>query len=193
MFFLQDDFLEAAIFLMVFAVIQVFVVIFGIWLLRKRRMWPLIMCGLSGSGSLALNELADKGIEIIFSKKPITGIKRWTFDKVTGRRRMNWFPISKVWHTLAGTAIPVHFCPARNSAANVSLSDEKTRGMNDEETCLALQLAYEQGRVDERNLLPNAGKGPIDLKILLIIGGIVIGVVGGILVLFPDLLGGMMP
>lgn len=193
MFFLQDDFLEAAIFLMVFAVIQVFVVIFGIWLLRKRRMWPLIMCGLSGSGSLALNELADKGIEIIFSKKPITGIKRWTFDKVTGRRRMNWFPISKVWHTLAGTAIPVHFCPARNSAANVSLSDETTRGMNDEETCLALQLAYEQGRVDERNLLPNAGKGPIDLKILLIIGGIVIGVVGGILVLFPDLLGGMMP
>ena len=193
MFFLQDDFLEAAIFLMVFAVIQVFVVIFGIWLLRKRRMWPLIMCGLSGSGSLALNELADKGIEIIFSKKPITGIKRWTFDKVTGRRRMNWFPISKVWHTLAGTAIPVHFCPARNSAANVSLSDETTRGMNDEETCLALQLAYEQGRVDERNLLPDAGKGPIDLKILLIIGGIVIGVVGGILVLFPDLLGGMMP
>jgi len=193
LFFLQDDFLEATIFLMVFAVIQVFVVIFGIWLLRKRRIWPLIMCGLSGSGSLALNELADRGIEIIFSKKPITGIKRWTFDKVTGRRRLNWFPITKVWHTLAGTSIPLHLCPAKNSAANVSLSDETTRGMNDEETCLALQLAYEQGRVDERNLLPNAGKGPIDLKILLIIGGIMIGVVGGIVVLFPDLLGGIMP
>jgi len=193
LFFLQDDFLEAAIFLMVFAVIQVFVVIFCIWLLRKRRIWPLIMCGLSGSGSLALNELADKGIEIIFSKKPITGIRRWTFDKVTGRRRMNWFPISKVWHTLAGTSIPVHFCPARNSAANVSLSDETTRGMNDEETCLSLQLAYEQGRVDERNLLPNAGKGPINMTLLLIIGGVVIGAIVGIVVLFPDVLGGLMP
>jgi len=191
MFFIADDFLEAAIFLMIFAVIQVFVVIFAIWLLRKRRMWPLIMCGLSGAGSLAFNELADKGIEILFSKKPITGIKRWTFDKVTGKKRTNWFPITKVLHTLAGTAIPVHFCPARNSASNVSLSDETTRGLNDEESCIALQLAYEQGRVDERNLLPGRGGFQFDLKIIIIIVGILVGVVAGILILFPEMLGGV--
>ena len=190
MFFLENDFLEGAIFLMIFAVIQIFVVVFGIWLLRKRKMWPLIMCGLSGSGSLALNELADRGIEIIFSKKPIKGIKRWTFDKVTGRRRINWFPITKVWHTLAGTAIPVHFCPANNSASNVSLSDETTRGLNDEESCIALQLAYEQGRVDERNLLPKAGGFQFDMKLILIIAGALIALVAVVLVMFPDILGG---
>ena len=65
--------------------------------------------------------------------------------------------------------------------------------MNDEETCLSLQLAYEQGRVDERNLLPNAGKGPINMTLLLIIGGVVIGAIVGIVVLFPDVLGGLMP
>lgn len=191
MFFIADNFLEAAVFLMIFSVVQVFVVIFGIWLLRKRRMWPLIMCGISGSGSLALNELADKGIEIIFSKKPISGIKRWTFDKVTGRKRLNWFPITKVLHTLAGTAIPVHFCPARNSAANIALSDETSRGLNDEESNIALQLAYEQGRVDERNLLPKAGGFQFDMKLIIIIAGIMIGVVAGIFVLFPDILGGV--
>jgi len=185
--------LEAAIFLMVFAIIQMFVVIFCVWLLRKKQLWPLIKCGIAGSGSLAVNELPDKGIEILFSKKPITAIKRWTFDKVTGRRRLNWFPITKVWHSLAGTSIPVHFCPAKNSAANVALSDEKTRGLNDEEMSIGLQLAYEQGRVDERNLLPNQGKGPIDLKILLIIGGVVIGAIVGVVVLFPDVLSGLMP
>ena len=190
MFFLENDFLEGAIFLMIFAVIQIFVVVFGIWLLRKRKMWPLIMCGLSGSGSLALNELADRGIEIIFSKKPIKGIKRWTFDKVTGRKRINWFPITKVWHTLAGTAIPVHFCPANNSASNVSLSDETTRGLNDEESCIALQLAYEQGRVDERNLLPKAGGFQFDMKLILIIAGALIALVAVVLVMFPDILGG---
>lgn len=174
MFFLQDDFLEAAIFLMVFSIIQVFVVIFLIWLLRKRRVWPLIMCGLSGAGSLALNELPDKGIEIIFSKKPIAAIKRWTFDKVTGKKRLNWFPIKKVWHTLAGTSIPVHFCPANNSAANIALSDEKTRGLNDEEMSIGLQLAYEQGRVDERNLLPSKGGFQFNWSILLIIGAAVV-------------------
>jgi len=193
MFFIEDNFLEAAIFLMVFAIIQMFVVIFCIWLLRKKHLWPLIKCGISGAGSLAFNELADKGIEIIFSKKPITGIKRWTFDKVTGRRRLNWFPVTKVWHTLAGTAIPVHFCPARNSAANVALSDEKTRGLNDEELSIGLQLAYEQGRVDERNLLPKQGGPGIDMKWILIIGGIIMGAVIGVIVLFPDLLGGLMP
>lgn len=170
MFFIADDFLEAAIFFMVASIVQVFLIVFLIWLLRKRRVWPLIQCGISGAGSLALNELGDKGIEIVFSKKPITAIKRWTFDKVTGKKRINWFPITKVWHTLAGTAIPVHFCPARNSSANVSLSDETTRGLNDEESCLALQLAYEQGRVDERNLLPGKGGFQLDFKILLIIG-----------------------
>lgn len=171
MFFLEDNFLEAALFLMVFSLIQVFIVIFFIWLLRKRRVWPLIMCGLSGAGSIAFNELNDKGIEVIFSKKPITGIKRWTFDKVTGKKRINWFPIKKVWHTLAGTAIPVHFCPAKNAASNVSLSDETSRGLNDEESSIALQLAYEQGRVDERNLLPGKGGFQFDWKILLLIAG----------------------
>jgi len=177
---------------MIASIVQVFVAIFVIWLLRKRRMWPLIKCGISGAGSLAFNELTDKGIEIIFSKKPITGIRRWTFDKVTGRRRGNWFPITKVWHTLAGTAIPVHFCPAKNSASNVSLSDETSRGLNDEEACIALQLSYEQGRVDERNLLPNKGGFGFDMKWILIIGGIIMGVVVGVFVLFPDILGGIM-
>ncbi len=70
---------------------------------------------------------------------------------------------------------------------------KKTRGLNDEEMSIGLQLAYEQGRVDERNLLPNQGKGPIDLKILLIIGGVVIGAIVGVVVLFPDVLSGLMP
>lgn len=137
----------------VFVSIQAIVLVVFIWLLKKRSLWPLIMLGVKGKGSLAVKANRDNGIEFVCNKKPILKVEHEFLERTTGKISKIPQPITKVWHTLKGTSIPIHFCPF-NEATNISITQKESRGINVNENNVALGLAYTQGRIDERNLLP---------------------------------------
>lgn len=139
----------------VFTTMQAIVLMMFIWLFRKRKVWPLIRLGIAGHGNLAIVENPAREVEFILSKKPIMKVNHEFLEKGTNKLIKVAQPVRRVWHTLKGTSIPIHFCP-HNTATNVCLSDVESKSINPIETNLGFGLAYTQGRIDEKNLLPKA-------------------------------------
>lgn len=149
--------------------IQLVAIFFFVFLLRKRQVWPLIMMGITGHGSLALKFLSDNGVEFAYSKKPITKIF-WAYKDKFGKLRKNWQSITDVKHRLAGTSMPVHLCPF-DTPTNISIVEKKDKAATAEELNEMLNYQYMQGVIDTRKMMQKPALGMnFDYRILIIIG-----------------------
>ncbi len=155
---------------------QAIVVVILVWLLHKKQVWPLIMFAIRG-GSLVLKGHLSNEIEIICSRKPITNVSWKVRDKASGKMKVIYQPIKKVWHTLKGTSYPIHFCPFSNTT-NISINAKESSQLNTEEINSLMAMEYTQGRSDA-TAFRTIGGFPIDkatLLMLLVVGIAVVAV-----------------
>ena len=147
------------------------IIVFLIWLLRKRQIWPLIVFGIRGGSLLAKGE-PDNSISFAHSGKPIAEAKWTVKDQTTGKPMIIVQPITKVWHTLKGTSNPIHFCPY-NTATNISIINPKDSGqISVKENNVLLTAQYGRGFADA-TMFKTVGGFPIDkatLFMLFIVG-----------------------
>jgi len=158
----------------VLVVIQGMILIFLIWLLRKKQTWALMMFALRG-GSLVLKGNVDNTVEILHSKKPVEKVKWQSKDPLTGKKRDVFQKISKVFHTLKGTSYPIHVCPA-TYPTNINIMTKEKAELNVEEINALMGMEYTQG-VSDATQFNKVGGFPIDkatLVMLFVVGIMVI-------------------
>jgi len=154
--------------------LQVAMIVFGVWLLRKRQVFSLIKFALRG-GSLILKGYPDNTIEILQTSKPIDHIMWDDVDPTTGKKRKLSQKISRVYHTLKGTSYPIHFCPY-TYPSNINMLDKEKAQLNTKEINALMVKQYMQGASDASNF-KTVGGFPLDkatLILLFIVGALII-------------------
>lgn len=154
--------------------IQATIIIFGVWMLRKRQVWSLIKFGMRG-GTLILKGYPDNTIEILQTKKAIDHIKWDDVDPTTGKKRKLNQQISRVYHTLKGTSYPIHFCPY-TYPSNINMLDKEKAQLNTKEINALMVKQYMQGASDASNF-KTVGGFPLDkatLILLFIVGALIL-------------------
>lgn len=169
-----EELFNIALWISMVVAIQGMIIIFTVWLLRRRQVWPLIMFSIKG-GSLILKGYLDNTIEILHTKKPKAMIDWKTIDRVTGKKKTIYHPITKVHHTLKGTSYPIHFCPY-TFPTNISILTKEKAELSQEEINTLMTMEYNQGRADSM-ITGKIGGFPIDkatLIMLFIVGAMVL-------------------
>lgn len=147
-------------------VIQGVVLVFLIWMLRKRQVWGLIKFALKG-GSLVLKAYSDGSIGILQTTKAIESVKWKERDPQTGRRIELSQPIKAVFHRLKGTSYPVHVCP-RTYPTNINILTKEKAQLNVSEINAIAIKQYTQGYADASSF-KTVGGFPIDKATLLML------------------------
>lgn len=165
--------LTFAVWISIAVALQGGILIFLLWMLRRRQVWSLIKFGLRG-GSLICKGLPNNQIEILHSSKAISSIPWRVLDKVTGKHRTIFTPIEKVEHTLKNTSNPIHFCPF-TFPTNINILTKEKAQLNAEEINALMAKEYTQGYSDATQFRKVGGM-PLDtitLIVLFIVGCLV--------------------
>ena len=157
--------------LLAFAICQLMAVFLVVFLLRKRQLWPLILIGLKGHGTIIQRAFKGGGCTFSTTSKPVEKVP-WKLknNKVnSGKSKKVFTRITGVKHFLLGTGIALHICPF-NSPTNVSVFSEDNKGLSSEELGDMLYFSYGEGVLDARNIsMPNKGF-EINWKLVIIVG-----------------------
>lgn len=145
-------------------IVQGAIVIFLVWLLRKRQVWSLIMFALRG-GSLILKGHIDNTIEILHTTKAIDAVRWKTREPVTKKKIDMMQPIKRVFHTLKGTSNPIHICPY-SYPTNISIMTKEKAQLNTKEINALMVKQYTQGAADATSF-NRIGGFPLDKATLL--------------------------
>lgn len=168
--------MEMEIFLVIFlmaAMMQFFVVIILVWLLRKRQMWPLIMAGIKGSGTLLFKSHYNGSITTEFTNKPIKEVGWKILDKQTGKARPIVTFLTHTYHHLKGSAIAVHFCPI-TYPHNIDLNTKEATQLDVEKINAKMVSRYTLGLYDALSLKKIAGMNLQQIELILLIIVIII-------------------
>lgn len=146
--------------------LQVGIIVFLVWLFRKRKVWGLIRMGITGHGSLIEKIYSDGSIEHIPKKDVLERVEWDSVDPISGSRSKDHTGIVRVFHRLKGTGIPVHVCPA-TYPTNINVLEKVAAQLNVSEVNLMGKMQYARGQADMMLLVGK--KGNVDKLILLML------------------------
>lgn len=152
---------------------QIGVVFFLVWMLKARQAWPLIVMAIKGHGSILLKTYFDRSVSVHFSTKPMGTVDWKIKDKVTGQVKKVTIPLRKVYHTLRGTGICVHFCPI-TASSNIDLNAKEQEELNKEIHGALLAGEYLQGYNDASNYKTIGGMDIEKIQLILLVVLIII-------------------
>ena len=163
----------------VLVVMQGCVVMFLVWMLRKRQVWGLIKFAIKG-GSLVLKGYPNNTVEIMQTSKPIDHINWKARDPTTGKRTELKQMVTRVHHTLKGTSYPIHFCPS-TYPTNINMLTKEKAELSTKEINALMAKQYTQGAADA-TAFKTIGGFPIDKATLMAL--LAIGVINIITLVF---------
>lgn len=170
------DIITLAILFMFAVTIQAAIVIFLVWLLRKRQVWGLIRAAIAGHGTLLCKSHLDRSVSFKYTDKPISYVEWKIRDKVTGKIKTSKTFISKIYHTLRGTGINVHFAPI-TYPTNIDITTKEKSQLNVEGINALLAQEYLQGALDASNFNKLGGLNIETVQLLLMMATILMLVV----------------
>lgn len=147
---------------------QMIVVIFFIWMLRARQIWGLFKIAVKGYGTLIFKSHFDRSITLDYNSKPVNSVMWKIKDKVSGKVRRVQIPLKKVYHTLQGTAINVHFCPV-TAESNIDLNAKEQSVIDKEMQGALLAGEYMQARLDAEARQKIAGFDIEKIQLILLV------------------------
>ena len=142
----MDELIVLLGFMMLIA-IQVMIVFALVWLLRKRQAWPFIMAAIKGRGSLLCKADYDRTISFTYTDKPVTEVEWKVKDKVSKKTRILKTSIKRIYHTLKGTGINVHFLPI-TYPTNIDITTKEKSQLDVDEINAGMAQEYAQGLLD---------------------------------------------